>query len=178
MRRFTRYLLGTLALVTAVVVTRDVSGGVAIAGTPQPMSPESMRAVAAESCKFPPGFRPGIVRMFRATVVQVGTTDDQLVLCDVYDYGHGVSTGEVLPPGDQYFRGGVGVGEHDDFIQVGRLGPEVAALEAVLPDGKVVRAEIEGETYLYRASLPSNADLVKVRLRAYDANGKLLREGG
>ncbi|TWP49602.1 hypothetical protein FKR81_24045 [Lentzea tibetensis] len=177
MRRFTRYLLGALALTTAVVVTRDVAGGVAVAGTPQPMSRETMLSVAAESCAFPPGYRPGVARMFGSTVVHVGTTDDQLYLCDVYDHGHGVVSGEAPPPGDQYFRGGTGIGPHDDFVQVGRLSPEVAALEAVLPDGRVVPAEIEGDTYLYRAGLPSTADLLKVRLRAYDATGKLLREG-
>jgi hypothetical protein len=169
--RITRYALGALAVVTALALAHDTAGTVAIAGTPAPLSIESMRALAEDGCRRPPGFRLNTLQRLNNSVLEVGVTDSQLVVCTLEPQSQIVSTSEIGPPGDEYFAGRLGLVGEDGTVEVGRVGPEVAVLEFLLA-GQVFRAELYGEIYLCR--IPQK--LTNVRVRAYDAAGRLLRE--
>jgi len=166
------HVLGALGVVTALAYTRDTADPIAIAGTPAPLSIESMRAIADDSCKRPPGYRAGALQMHWGLVVEVGVTADELVVCTVRGDGHSLSTGKSGPPGGQYVNGRQGLVVGDESVEVGRVAPEVAVLEFVLPSGKVVKAELHGDVYLCR--VPEK--ITWVRIRAYDAGGRLLRD--
>jgi hypothetical protein len=79
--KITRYVLGALAVATALVLAHDTAGSIAIAGTPAPLSIESMRALVDDSCRRPPGFRLHVLQRLNASVVEVGVTDSHLVMC-------------------------------------------------------------------------------------------------
>lgn len=170
--RVTRYVLGALAVVTALALARDMAGNIAIAGTPTPLSIESMRSLTESGCPRPPGLRVNALQRLENSVFEVGVTDSRLVVCTVYSAGKGVSTLEIGPPGDQYFTAHTSLFASDGVVEIGRVAPEVAVLEFVLPDGQVVEAELSGEIYLCR--VPKR--ITNVRIRAYDARGRLLRE--
>ncbi|MFJ8961718.1 hypothetical protein ACIRG5_20260 [Lentzea sp. NPDC102401] len=170
--RVTRYVLGALAVVTGLALARDMAGAAAIPGTPTPLSVESMRVLADDGCKRPPGFRLNTLQMLNNSVLEVGVTDSQFVVCTVDPQSWGTSTAEVGRPGAEYFAGRLGLVGDDWTVELGRVGPEVAALEIVLPSGEIFKAELYGETYLCR--LPHHVKVVHVR--AYDAGGQLLRD--
>lgn len=170
--RITRYVLGVLAVATTLALAHDSAGTVAVAGEAVPLSAESMRALADASCQRPPGFRFSVLQRLRDTVVEVGVTDSQLVVCTVHPQGHTLSTGEVPAPGGEYFAGRTGLVTDDETVELGRIGPEVARFEFVMPNGEVFPAELHGETYLCR--IPRH--FTAVRVRAYDAGGRLLRD--
>ena len=67
----------------------------------------------------------------------------------------------------------MGLVNDDGVIEVGRITAEVAALEFVLPDEQIFKAELYGEIYLCRIPMRVTAG----RVRAYDAHGRLLRDG-
>jgi hypothetical protein len=170
--RITRYVLGALAVVTALALAHDTAGSVAIAGTPAPLSMEAMRAIADDGCQRPPGFRPSTLQMLEGTVLEVGVTDTQLVVCTVEPQSKIVSATKIGSPGAEYFAGRTGLVTEDGLDEVGRIGQEVAVLEFVLRGGQVVKAELYGEIYLCRIPVK----VTNVRVRAYDARGRLLRD--
>ncbi|WP_439659071.1 hypothetical protein ACSHWB_42950 [Lentzea sp. HUAS TT2] len=170
--RITRYVLGALAVATTLALAHDSAGNIAVAGTPVPLSAESMRALADEGCRRPDGFRFSVLQRLRSAVVEVGVTDSQFIVCTVQPQEQSVSTSEVRAPGADYFAGRVGLVTDGETVELGRIGPEVARFEFVMPDGEVFPAELHGETYLCR--IPHK--ITAVRVRAYDAGGRLLRD--
>ncbi|MEU0885282.1 hypothetical protein ABZ345_42390 [Lentzea sp. NPDC005914] len=166
------YVLGALGLVTALAYAHDVAGPVAIAGTPTPLSVESMRAIADEGCERPPGYRVGTVQMLRGSVLEVGVTAGELVVCTIHGAGHTRSVGRTDALDTRYVGGRTGLVWDDESVEIGRVAPEVAELELVLPSGKVVKAELYGEVFL--CHVPEK--ITAVRIRAYDAGGRLLRD--
>jgi hypothetical protein len=167
-----RYGLGALAVVTVLSLARDTASANAIPGTPTPLSIESMRTLADDGCRRPPEFRPHTLQRLKSTVLEVGVTDGQLVICTVGPDFQAVSATNAGSPGDEYFAGRLGLVGDDGVVEVGRIAPGVAVLEFVLHSGQVVKAELYGEIYLCR--LP--ARVTNVRVRAYDAGGRLLRD--
>jgi hypothetical protein len=170
--RATGYVLGALAVVTGLALARDMAGAAAIAGTPTPLSTESMRALADDGCKRPPGFRLNTLQLMNGSVLEMGVTDSQFVVCTVNPQSWGTTTAEVGPPAAEYFRGRLGLAGDDWTVELGRVGPEVAVLEIALPGGEIFKAELYGETYLCR--IPHHVEIMRVR--AYDAGGRLLRD--
>jgi hypothetical protein len=168
--RTTWYVLGALAVVTALAYGHDVADPVAIAGTPTPLSIESMRVIADGGCERPPGYRLSTLQRLRDSVLEVGVTPSELVVCTVYGNGHALSKEEVGVPGAAYVAGRTGLISEDEGVEIGRVAPEVAVLEFVLPSGKVVRAELYGDVFLCRVQ----EKITAVRVRAYDASGRLL----
>ncbi len=166
------HVLGALAVVTALAYTRDTADPIAIAGTPAPLSVESMRVIADGSCERPAGYRAAVLQMHWGDVVEVGVTADEFVVCTVSGNGHTLSKGKSGPPGGEYFSDRQGLVKGDESVEVGRVGPEVSVLEFVLPSGKVVKAELHGDVYLCR--VPEK--ITWVRIRAYDVSGRLLRD--
>ncbi|MEV6239556.1 hypothetical protein [Lentzea sp. NPDC051838] len=165
------YVLGALGVVTVLAYARDTAGPVAIAGTPAPLSAESMRLIADDKCERPSGYRANTVQMVRGSVVEVGVTPSDLLVCVVGDSGHSLTKGKAVPSAE-YVAGRTGLVWDDEIVEVGRIAPEVAVLEFVLPSGRVVRAELYGEVFLCR--VPEK--ITTVRIRAYDAGGRLLRD--
>jgi hypothetical protein len=170
--RITRYVLGALAVATSLALAHDSAGSIAVAGTPVPLSVESMRSLADEGCKRPPGFRSNVVQMLQDSVFEAGVTDTQFIVCTVHPQEQSLSTSEVRLPAGEYFAGRLGLVTDDMTVELGRIGPEVARFEFVLPSGEVFQAELHGETYLCR--IPHH--ITAVRVRAYDAGGRLLRD--
>ncbi|GHH59505.1 hypothetical protein [Lentzea cavernae] len=166
------HVLGALGVVTALAYARDVADPVAVAGTPVPLSIESMRAIADDACERPPGYRAGTLQMHRGSVLEVGVTAGEFVVCTVDGGGRTSSAGKAGAPGAEYFNGRTGLVWDDGSVEAGRVAPEVAVLEFVLPSGKVVKAELHGDVYLCR--VPEK--ITFVRVRAYDAGGRLLRD--
>lgn len=172
--RIAGYALGALAVATALAYAHDTAGTKAVAGTATPLSIESMRTLADDACKLPPGYRSNTLQMLESSVLEVGVTDSQVVLCVVdQPDSHTVSTLVLGSPVDRYFDGRMGLVNDDGVIEVGRITAEVAALEFVLPDEQIFKAELYGEIYLCRIPMRVTA----VRVRAYDAHGRLLRDG-
>ncbi|MDX8049063.1 hypothetical protein SK571_06700 [Lentzea sp. BCCO 10_0798] len=170
--RATWHVLGALAIVTALAYARDVADPAVVPGRPAPLSIESMRAIADENCKRPPGYRAGTLQMLRESVLEVGVTDSELIVCTVSGSGHGQSTGKTDEHGTYYVAGRTGLVWDDQSVEVGRVAPGVAVLEFVLPSGKAVRAELYGEVFL--CHVPEK--ITSVRIRAYDAGGHLLQD--
>jgi hypothetical protein len=161
-----------LGVVTALAFARDEADPVAIPGTPVPLSIESMRVLADDVCERPPGYRLSTLQRLRDSVLEVGVTSGELVICTIHGDGHGLSTGRTGPPGAEQVAGRIGLVLEDGSVEIGRVGPEVAVLEFVLPSGKVVEAELYGDVFLCR--VPEK--ITSVRIRAYDASGGLLRD--
>ncbi|SDG90204.1 hypothetical protein SAMN05216553_11329 [Lentzea fradiae] len=163
-----------LAVVATLAFGYGVGGVHAIAGTP---TAPSIETIMGDGCERPPDYRRHVLRMLEGQVLEVGVTDDELVSCTYRVTGAWTtSKAKVGPPDDRYFAGGVGVLLPDDsVVGVGRVGPEVAVLEFRLADGEVVKAELHGDVYLCAYS----DDLRNLTMvgRAYDASGRLLREG-
>ncbi|ANZ42085.1 hypothetical protein BBK82_45300 [Lentzea guizhouensis] len=170
------YVVGALGIVTALAYARDVADPVVIAGTPAPLSAESMRVLVDEACERPPGYRFGTLQRVRDSVLEVGVittgTAGEFVVCTVS--GTGKSTSKVSTPGAEHVLGRMGlIWDDDERLEVGRIAPGIAALEFVLPSGKVVKAELYGEVFLCRV----DEKFTVVRIRAYDAAGGLLHDG-
>ena len=170
--RITWYVVGALAVVTALAYAHDTAGTKAVAGTPTPLSIESMRTIADDGCRRPSGFRLGTLQVLHGAVTEVGVTDSQLVVCTVGPQTRTATTVEAGSPGDKYVNGRLGLIDGEVSLEVGRVAPEVAVLEFVLPSGEVTKAELHGEIYLCR--IPDR--ITSVLIRAYDAHGRLLRE--
>ncbi|MFD4638546.1 hypothetical protein ACFWN2_14605 [Lentzea sp. NPDC058436] len=166
------HVLGALGVVTALAYAHDVADPVALAGTPAPLSADSMRALADNGCERPPGYRADTLQMLMGTVVEAGVTAEEFFLCSVGDGGATWSTVKAGAPGAEYVNGRVGLLRDDQSVEVGRVAREVAVLEFVLPSGKVVKAELYGEVFL--CVVPEKISFV--RIRAYDAGGRLLRD--
>ncbi|SEQ34036.1 hypothetical protein [Lentzea albida] len=166
------HVLGALGVVTALAYARDVADPVVVAGTPVPLSVESMRVMADRSCERPPGYVVGMLRRVRDSVVEAGVTPDEMIVCSVHGNGFVVSKGKAGAPGAEYVAGRTGLVWEGGSLEVGRVAPEVAVLELVLPSGEVVEAELHGE--VFACFVPEK--ISSVRIRAYDANGRLLRD--
>lgn len=175
--RITRYVLGVLAVVTALAFVYDMAGTRAIAGTPAPLSVEAMNEIVGSGCGQPPGYRRHVLRMLRGEVLEVGVTDGELIECTYRAQGDFErSRVKAGPPGDLHFDGRVGLVLLDDsVVELGRVAPEVAALEFRLDDGEIVKAELHGDVYL--CEFPDHSRGLTMVGRAYDASGRLLREG-
>ena len=165
-------MVGALAVVTALAYAREVANPVAVPGRPAPLSIESMRALADEGCERPPGYRAGTLQMIRGSVLEVGVTDSELVVCTVSGSGRSLSTGKTDELGAYCVAGRTGLVWDNESVQIGRVVPGVAVLEFVLPSGKVVRAELYGDVFLCR--VPEK--ITSVRIRAYDEGGHLLQD--
>ncbi|MET9230830.1 hypothetical protein [Lentzea sp. NPDC003310] len=171
--RTTGYVLGAFGIAAALAFARDVADPAAVPGRPVPLSVESMRVMADRTCERPPGYVFGTLQRVRDMVVEAGFTPDKVVVCKIHGDGHGTSKRDTAAPGDRYVAGRVGlVWDDDASLEVGRVAPEVAALDFVLPSGKVVKAEVHGEVFL--CFVPEKT--AALRIRAYDAGGRLLRD--
>ncbi|WP_394620800.1 hypothetical protein JNUCC0626_17350 [Lentzea sp. JNUCC 0626] len=170
--RNTGYLLGILGVVTALTWAHDEADPLVVAGTPVPLSIESMRVIADDRCERPPGYRFGTLQRLRDSVVEAGVTADQMIVCTFHGDGFTMTKGEAGPPGARYVAGRMGLVWDDESVEVGRIAPEVAVLEFVLPSGNVVKAELYGEVFVCRVQ----EKITAVRIRAYDAGGRLLRD--
>ena len=170
--RATWYVLGALAVVTALAYARDVADPLVVPGRPAALSIESMRAIADEGSKRPPGYRAGTLQMIRGSVLEVGVTDSELVVCTVSGSARSLSTGKTDELGAYYVAGRTGLAWDDESVQIGRVASGVAILEFVLPSGKVVRAELYGDVFLCRVPEKNTS----VRIRAYDEGGHLMQD--
>ncbi|MET9633774.1 hypothetical protein ABZX92_40580 [Lentzea sp. NPDC006480] len=166
------YVVGALGVVTALAYARDTAPPTAIAGTPTPLSAASMHVIADEKCGWPAGYQARTVQMLRGEVVEVGVAATDVVICSVRSSGHSLVRGEEDASGAAYVASGTALVWDDEVLKIGRIAPEVAVLELVLPSGRAVKAELYGEVFLCR--VPER--ITTLRFRAYDAGGRLLRD--
>ncbi|HEX7305217.1 hypothetical protein, partial [Lentzea sp.] len=108
------YLLGAFGVAAALSYGRDVADPLAVAGTPVPLSIESMRAQADRSCQRPLGYVLGTLQRVRDHVVEAGVTPDAMIVCRVHGNGFTVSKGEAGAPGTRYVAGRTGLVWDDD----------------------------------------------------------------
>ncbi|MFD5830235.1 hypothetical protein [Lentzea sp. NPDC060358] len=165
------YLLGAFGVAAALSVARDVAGPLSVAGTPVPLSIETMRELANRSCERPPGYVRGTLQRVRDFVVEVGFTPNEMVVCKIFSDGFGTAKIGTGALGARYVANRMALVWPDyASLEIGRVAPEVAALEFVLPSGRVLQAEVHGEIFF--CFVPEKT--AALRVRAYGESGQVL----